>query len=194
MMEHPKLTSKPTLTLIWKLILSLLASLYIIIIVIFPNGGSYLGRSVGNFLAPIANTMGLNATWNFFSPDPANTMYFAYNVYFENEDGSEQKESIAGFLPPEKNQIVTDASRRRMLYAMRFLILDERRLNAIMAPWLCKKNPGASRVSIRFVIEKIPSLDDAKIKKSLALDELREQTDSRSGVFDCRQAQDEVGL
>lgn len=193
-MELQKLTSNSGFQLVTKLVLSFVTTLYIVMIIIFPNGTSFLGRTVGQALLPIANTMGLNTTWNFFSPDPANTMYFVYNIYFEDELGNETKESITGYLPSEKNQIVTDASRRRMLYAMRFLMLDEHRLNVLMAPWLCKDHPGATRVRIRSVIEKIPSLDEVILRNDETVQSLKHEIDSRSISFDCRKPQDEMSL
>ena len=194
MTGQQKQVSESSLRILSKISLSLIAIFYILMVVIYPNGSSYLGRTIGNALLPVANTAGLNTTWNFFSPDPAHTMYFAYHVYFENEHGVEIKDSLSGYLPTEKNQIVTDASRRRMLYAMRFLMLDERRLNLLMAPWLCQQNPGASRVSIRSVVEKIPLMDEAIAKMNFSAESLRQEVDSRSTLFDCHGPQDEVRL
>lgn len=138
--------------------------------------------------------MGLNTTWNFFSPDPANTMYFHYHVYFENEQGEETKEPAEGYIPEEKNTIVTDGSRRRMLYAIRFLMLDEKRIPLLLVPWLCQKYAGASRIRLNWVVEKIPSLDEAVLQRSTGHELTRQQIDSRSLGFDCGQGQDEIAL
>lgn len=193
-MERQKLTFNSDSQIVTKLVLSFVTTLYIVMILIYPNGTSYLGRTIGNYLAPIANSIGVNTTWNFFSPDPANTMYFAYNIYFEDEQGNEVKEPLSGYLPSEKNQIVTDASRRRMLYAMRFLMLDDNRLNVLMAPWLCKENPGASRVRIHSVVEKLPNLDEVVLRSDTSVESLKHEVDSRSVSFDCRKPRDEMSL
>ena len=73
-------------------------------------------------------------------------MYLQYRVRFEDSQGVELKEPIEGFMPPEKNQVVVDSSKRRMLYAMRFLLLDPSRLETLMGPWLCRKYIGANLI------------------------------------------------
>lgn len=177
-----------------KLILSLWIVYHIAVIVILANGSSILGRSYGWLLVPYANALGLNSTWNFFSPDPAHTMYLEYRVRFEDEQGNETREPIEGYLPPEKDQIVVDSSRRRMLYAMRFLMLDQNRLHALMAPWLCRQHPGASEITIAHEMQAIPSFDRAIANLDTPLRDLRQQYRSASQTFNCRAEPDEVGL
>lgn len=144
-------------------LLSFFILYHLAVIIIFPNGSSYLGRSLSSYLSFYANNLGLNANWNFFSPDPANTMFFQYHIYFENPQGDEIQPSKEGFIPAEKEQIVIDSSRRRLLYAMRFLFMDSHRMKMILGPWICRENPGASMVRINSIVEMIPNLDRAQI-------------------------------
>jgi len=74
------------------------------------------------------------------------------------------------------------------------LMLDERRLQVFLAPWLCKDHPGASRVSVYSVIEKIPTLDEVTINKSLSIDEMKQEVKSNSVSFKCHEFQDEISL
>jgi hypothetical protein len=144
-----------------KALISIFIIYHLVVIIVLPNGFSYLGRVLHPFIVPYANTLGLNTTWNFFSPDPANTIFFEYSVRFEDEMGNPIKEPIFGVLPKEKDQIITDSSQRRFLYAVRFLMLDKNRLELLFAPWLCRQYEGATRVSIKQVTQQIPNLDMA---------------------------------
>lgn len=143
-----------------KILFSIFILFHLAVIIIFPNGSSYLGRA-STLLVPYANILGLNTTWNFFSPDPAHTMFLKYSIRFEDADGNELREPLDGFIPPEKEQIAVDSSKRRFLYAVRFLILDTNRMKVILGPWLCRQNPGASHVKMEQMLEPIPNLDKA---------------------------------
>ena len=168
-----------------KVLISLWIVYHIVTMVVLANGSSYLGRHLGGVLVPYANALGMNATWNFFSPDPAHTMFFRYKVLFEDQDGNEIKESEEGYLPPEKGNVVMDSSKRRLLYAMRFLLLDSSRMRQLMAPWLCRQHPGASRVSIHYILQNLPSLDVARLHAETPIEELKQETQSSSAEFNC---------
>lgn len=161
-------------------------------IFILPNGGSFIGRHMPAFLIEYANIIGANTSWNFFSPNPAQTMYLQYKVRFEDEQGNETKESVEGFLPPEKEKVVIDSSRRRFLYAMRFLLLDPNRLETLFEPWLCREFPGASSISVRSVQENLPTLDHALANLETPVVELKEEVKSASSDFRCGSTPNEV--
>ena len=82
------------------------------------NGASFLGRYMSEYYIPIANTIGLNTTWNFFSPDPANTMYI--NINFTLADGTE----IHEILPAQNADGEFDFSlqKRRLSYVVQFFV------------------------------------------------------------------------
>ncbi|PIS11805.1 MAG: hypothetical protein COT73_01830 [Bdellovibrio sp. CG10_big_fil_rev_8_21_14_0_10_47_8] len=143
--------------------ISLFVLFQLLVIFIAPNASSYLGRSLLPFVFSYANQIGLNTTWNFFSPDPAHTMFTKYIVWFEDAEGNELKEAEHGYIPPEKENIVTDSSKRRFLYMMRFLILDTQRMKSILGPWICRSHPGASLVKMEHILESIPTLERAQL-------------------------------
>ncbi len=177
-----------------KLILSVWIIYHVFCIVVLPDGSSFLGRYFEPVMLPYANTLGINTTWNFYSPDPANTMYFSYSVHFENDQGEELKPSIQEYLPPEKDQIVTDSSKRRLLYAMRFLALDPHRLQVLMAPWICREYEGATRIYISHVVERIPSLDEVMSRENESVADLRVKEKSPGMQYNCKSKPDEVLL
>lgn len=151
---------KATSTL--KAIISIFLIFHLMTIVVMANGGSYLGRKL-SFLVPYANSIGLNTTWNFFSPDPAHTMYFRSIVYFEDENGENIKDPEEEYFPPERTNVVIDGTKRRLLYAMRFLMIDTVRIEMLLGPWLCRSHPGSTSLTIEQTIETIPPLDRAVI-------------------------------
>lgn len=138
--------------------LSIFIVFHLAVIVILANSSSYWGRNWQSVLLPYANTIGLNATWNFFSPDPAHTMFYKATMYFENEQGEDSKEPLEEYFPPEKEKVVVNSSKRRFLYSMRFLTLNQERIGQLMVPWMCRKY-AATRVRVQLQYNEIPYLD-----------------------------------
>lgn len=155
------------------------------VIIILANGSSYLGRSFQGGLLPYGNSLGLNATWNFFSPDPAHTMFYKVKIYFQDDQGNDLKEPEEIFYPPEKDQIVVNSSRRRFLYSMRFLTIETSRIKTLMGPWICRNHPGATKVRMEHVIEQIPYLDVAVARRSEPLSELLTERNFINVETDC---------
>ncbi len=186
-MERPKSDSK---SLALRILLSVFIVYHLIVIAVLANGSSFLGRALDPWITPYGNFLGLNVTWNFFAPDPAHTMFIQYNIRFEDADGLDLKDPKEGYFPPEKTRIVIDSSERRFLYAMRFLILDEKRMKVLLGPFLCRQNPGATAVHIKNILEPIPNLDVSQIGD---LQEKQEAT-ILEHTFYCNRPQDEVAL
>jgi len=149
---------------------------------LLPNALGFLGRYFETALVPYGNLISLNTPWNLFSPDPANTMYFSAVLHF-NEN--HEPPVLETFFPPEKIQLVTDSSARRLLYAMRYLFMDPRRIDVLLAPWLCRSYPLATEVSIRQVINKIPTLDKVLISKDRSIADLRETDEGYAQMYSC---------
>lgn len=124
------------------------------------NGSSFLGRYFESFFNPVANSIGLNTTWNFFSPDPAHTMYIKYFVFFEDPLGNSLKETVEGFYPESKDRGEDfSLDKKRDSYAMRFLAVDPARLQGLFTPWMCKKYPGSTKLQVELIVNRIPTLD-----------------------------------
>ncbi|AHZ84474.1 hypothetical protein [Bdellovibrio bacteriovorus] len=154
--------------LLFKTLLSLWIVYNIFVMLVMPNVGAYFGRVTANVVTPYANTVGLNAGWNFFSPEPAHPMYLKYTVnylYTEGENaGEEAKEPVYGFFPLEiakDNRPLPNITRKREWALMRYMVLDPKRLRVLMGPWFCRQYPGATSVDMEHVIETIPFLDQA---------------------------------
>lgn len=171
---------------ILKIILSLWAVYQIFVILVMPNLGSYLGRSAQPFISSYASIIGVNASWNFFSPDPAHTMYIRYRVHYgTNENGDEIKEPVEGFFPKEKNKAVVETFRQRELYIMRFMVLYPKRLQYLMGPWLCKQYPGAQSIEMEHVVETVAPLAEAVTFMDENIRELSRELQVVKTEYDC---------
>lgn len=180
--------------LLFKAILSLWIVYNIFVMMVMPNIGSLFGQAVSSFVTPYANTVGLNASWNFFSPDPAHTMYIRYTVYYQDFDGNDLKEPLEGYFPEEKNQGIKNATQKRNLYAMRFMVLEPKRLRILMGPWLCKQYSGATSVEMEHVIETVPPLAQAITLKHETVKELSQEVQYVRETHSCIGGADEEVL
>lgn len=193
------MTSTKRAALVLKALLSLWIVYNIVVIIVMPNAGSYFGRVTSRFIGPYANNVGLNAGWNFFSPDPAHTMYIRYMVYFSHPQDSEldsetEREPIEGYFPAEKNKMISSVFRSRELYLMRFMIIDKRHLKNLFGAWLCRQYPGASSVDMEHVIETVAMLDEAAAFKDESMAELSKELQFVAERFRCDHSEDEVEL
>lgn len=180
---------------LFKALLSLWIVYNILTMLVMPNVAAYFGRVTSRFLTPYANTVGLNASWNFFSPDPAHTMYIRYTIRYLDTEGNETKESVEGYFPKEKNKGIPEMSRKRELYAMRFMVIDPKRLRLFLGPWLCKQYPGSTSIEMEHVIETVPPLDQVVTLKDESLKDLSQELQYIREFYSCAGAEnDEVAL
>ncbi len=169
--------------------LKALASIWILyhlfVVIVMSNGSSYFGRFFQGVITPYANITGFNTSWNFFSPDPAHTMYIRYQVYFKDEKGDPIKESKEGFFPELKNVGTFDPTQRRELYMMHYLLLGPDRMEKMFVPHICRVNLGATSVRIDFIVESIAPLDQAVTFKQETMAELSKEQDYIKREFPC---------
>jgi hypothetical protein len=167
-----------------KLFLVVLFLYFVSMMIVMGNGASFLGRYLSSYYTPIANTIGLNTTWNFFSPDPANTMYI--NISYTLVDGTE----IHEILPAQNEAGEFDFSlqKRRLSYVVRFLIIDPQKIEQFLAPWLCKQKQNVQSVYIETVIEKIPPIDKVITLKDTIYNDLIERQTFNTLNYNCSDA------
>lgn len=137
---------------------------HVIVILLMPNSSSILGRRWGSLIAPYANTLGMNATWEFFSPDPPQPFYFDYTVYFEDAEGKEFGEPIDGYFPEWRTERTIHPNKIRLKNAVRFFALTSASVQKAFIGYLCRKYPEAYRVRVRQIMEMVPPLEQANLK------------------------------
>ena len=166
---------------------------HLFVIVVMANGSSYIGRYFGRAIVPYASTLGMNTSWNFFSPDPAHTMYLKFTIYYPDVEGEPSKEPLEIFMPSAKGEGVWNQGEKRQLYAMRYMVVYPQRIEGVLGPCLCKQHPGAEVVHIEHIIDPIPSLDQAAIDQR-ELGEMGGRYDVINRDYRCSQVNDEVIL
>lgn len=149
--------------------------------IVMGNGASFLGRYLSPFYVHVANTVGLNTTWNFFSPDPAHTMYIRVNYILA--DGQEENTILPA--QDEDGHFDFSLNKRRMSYVVRFLIIDPQKIELFLAPWLCRQKPQAESVYIETILEKIPPLDKVITLKDTIFNDLIEKQTINTLNFQC---------
>ncbi len=136
-------------TRVLKAVLSVFLVYHFLAIFILPMGKGLLIRELGRHFYTYANVFGLNTSWQFFSPGPSPIFYLEYSFTYP-EVGEDSFEMSEPQLLPEKRSGfgVSDFYSRR-LYSMRFLSLDDGRLEKYLAPWLCRQDLRAETVTVR---------------------------------------------
>lgn len=153
--------------------------------IVLGNGSSFFAKELGSIYTPVANQMGLNTTWNFFSPDPAHTMYLKYIVHFSDEYGNPKKESIESYFPPQADEGDFRVHKRRMNYVMRFFAASNLRMEKFFIPWVCKQNPGATNVHTEIEYHRIPSLEVASTLSHTDYEDLVKQEEINQYDYKC---------
>ena len=180
---------------LFKILLSFWIVYNIFAMMVMPNIGSYFGRITSRFLGPYANAVGLNAGWNFFSPEPAHPMYLKIVInYPDNSDGTPQESVETTYPPPETEESVPSLTRKREWAVMRFMVLDSKKLRLLMGPWLCKQYPGANSVDMEHVVDTIPLLDQAVLQSDNSLSEMSQEVKYAKASYNCDGSGDEESL
>lgn len=155
--------------------LKILASLWILYhlsgIVLMPSVQSIIARERGWIWRPYLNQLGLNTTWNLFSPDPATAMFMRVKLVPEDET----KEQIDLTIPEFADQINWNPIKRRALYLMRFSLLDEEKVYRFLIPWYCRNYPGTREIYIEGVGTRIPGIAQAQLEQLYSISELRQR-------------------
>lgn len=157
----------------------------VLMMVVLGNGSSFLGRYMGSYFVSAANLIGLNTTWNFFSPDPAHVLYLKYIVHYEDEYGNPTQEPVSSYFPPEEDNTNFSLHKRRLSYVMRFLASSQKRIEEFFIPWICKKYPGATKIQTEIEFHRIPDLDVASTMSGADYEELVKQEEINPYVYKC---------
>lgn len=148
-----------TPTRLLKSILSVFIVYHLLAILILPMGKGLLIRELGRHFYTYANIFGFNTTWQFFSPGPSPIFYLEYTFTYPEGDDDSFETSEPQLLPEKRTGFGVSDFYSRRLYSMRFLSLDEGRLEKYMAPWLCRKDPRAESVTIRQKFAEIQAVE-----------------------------------
>jgi hypothetical protein len=165
-----------------QIIFSILIAYHLAAVIILPNSSSLLGRKLGRYFIPYANTFALNTAWVFFSPGPAPMYYLEYEVEMPSNDDVSSDITLDPpkyQYPPKRKDLFDDGYNRR-LYEMRFFSLNDERLRRGLIPYLCRQHPGAESVTIQSIVERVPDIEragmDANFKEAGEKNQLPRET------------------
>lgn len=126
-----------------------------------PIGSSLLGRKLGRYFVAYADQFGFNTAWRFFSPGPSPVFFLEYDV--ERPSDGDKIASEPEIYPPVRDSLSWSESWNRELYGMRFLALNSELLEKYLVPFLCRRHPGATAISVKKVYEKNEEIELAGI-------------------------------
>ncbi len=176
-----------------KPLLKILASVWIVyniaVLMVMPNLSSYFGRITSKYVTPYANIVGLSTGWSFFSPDPVQPTHIKIVVNYPMAADGSYPESVRTAYPPD--QPVNSLLQVRQISAMRFMIMDSRRLRQIFGPWLCKQYPGADSIDMEHVVNLLPPLDEAVLRKDMRPMEISRENHFAKETVQCNRIGDE---
>jgi hypothetical protein len=128
-------------------------------VLLLPNSTSLVGRKLSRYFLNYANQLGFNTGWAFFSPAPSPMFYLEYDAEMAN--GEEANGGQPLVYPPHRVGFGYDDGWNRRLFGMRFFALNPERLERFFVPYLCRQVPGAQRITVQPVFERIEDVERA---------------------------------
>lgn len=165
-----------------KIILSFFILFHLLAVGIYPNPNSVLTQSLSPLIRNYGNQLGLNTTWQFFSPNPGSIRYLEYDVIVENEEDIKiDKYSF----PPQEDSSLWKANQGRLFYYSIRMISDTNNIANFLIPYLCRKHPEATSVALKAIDKRIPSMAKARYQGATGFSELQQQVDVPEQELGC---------
>lgn len=157
---------------------------------IVANPDSIPSRRASNLMFYYANTLGLNTTWQFFSPNPMGERYLEYEVHYDDEwadslnsnsqphseESADEGMELEGegerggkwthhYWPPRHHVKMSQEIKNRIFSHSVHSTLNETLAEDIFIPWVCRKHPKARSISLKAETKSLPSIEVAQINK-----------------------------
>lgn len=139
-----------------KAALSVFIVFQLTVVLLAPNSDHYVGTKLKPFVEPYANFFELTNKWSFFAPEPGPPPVF---VEYELLDSKGESIRIARY-PEEKNPYFLRDRQNRRIASVEFMMPGEDRVEKVMVPYLCGKNPQADSVKLWRIAYQIPTMED----------------------------------
>jgi hypothetical protein len=140
-----------------QILLSAFLVFHVAAVFILPNPESLLFRQTEKIFVNYGNTLGLNTTWRFFSPNPMIQM-----LEYELTDSSGDTEGVPYRYPVSKAVEGSRESYNRKLNNSMYMMENPEFLREFLGPFLCKKHPGAHGLRVYSVRREFPTLEIAQ--------------------------------
>jgi hypothetical protein len=173
-----------------KALLSVYIVYHLCAVFFMPLSGSILERTLGPFLYPYASTLGLNTTWQFFSPNPASSNYLEYEVYYPQEPGRDEVRFETYQWPPKSRKGIIGENYNRRVYHSMISTIDADRTTKFLVPWLCRKHKGAQSIALRKVLTVLPEMESAQLRHGDRVSDFSKQVEVPSEEYFCPSAKE----
>lgn len=173
-----------------KIILSVFLVIHLIAVLLFPNPYSLLNHFFAPLINPYGNQLGLNTTWQFFSPDPGSLRYLEYDVVIESEENIDVQRQT---FPPQQDSSLWKANQARIFYYAVRMVSHSDSIGNYLIPYLCRKHPEATSIALKAVDKRIPSMAKARSQKAASFQELHQEMDIPEQEASCRKESEEEG-
>jgi hypothetical protein len=141
-------------------LISIGIAFHLLVILLLPNGSSYLQRDLLPVLLPYSNTFGLTSKWQFFAPDPEQPNYLEYEIDWKSGPPDANNETVYRFPPAKEGFFDFVYTRRNSIRA--YMTLDRNFMSTVFISWVCRQNPEAAGVSVRQAVVNVPSLAEVQ--------------------------------
>jgi hypothetical protein len=132
-------------------------SLYILYhlygVALAPNSQTYLGLRSAPFVEAYLGTFEFMSTWGFFAPEPGPPPIYVEWTLLDKNGNSLQEDRF----PPSPDTFFIRERQNRRNSIVRFLSVDDTRIEKTLIPYLCRQNPGAVSVRTWRIAYSIPS-------------------------------------
>lgn len=164
---------------------------HLLVIVAIPNQEALPLRKIQPYILDYANVLFLNAQWRFFSPGPAPNMFLEYEVEFHDAEAAEEEKEFEDRdliyksyrWPNDDRSEFNFPNFRRLLYAMRYFVLERHRIPTLFVPWLCRRYPQAHTVSVQHIYKAVPPIES--LGGALSIEQMEQKGRLDSHSVDC---------
>ncbi|MFL5812729.1 MAG: hypothetical protein ACJ763_04070 [Bdellovibrionia bacterium] len=151
-----------------KAALSVFVVFQLTVVLLAPNGDHYVGATLEPFVEPYANFFELTNKWSFFAPEPGPPPVFVeYEILGANGESIHKAR-----FPEEKSPYFLRDRQNRRIASVEFMMPGEDRVEKVMVPYLCGKNPEAQAIKLWRVAYTVPSMEDVASGKRQFGDEV----------------------
>ena len=125
-----------------------------------PSPQSLLVDLHGHFFRSYLNQLGMNTTWNLFSPDPAQALYGKVQLIHPKYETGEK----VILFPKTAHGKMLNPLDQRGLYFFRYMMLDPKRIEELLVPWFCRSDEKPVEVWIQVHRLWVPSLKEISLQ------------------------------
>ncbi len=130
-------------------------------LILMPSPQSILVDLYGRLFGPYLSQLGMNTTWNLFSPDPAQALYGQVQLIHPKYETGEK----VILFPKSAHGKMLNPLDQRGLYFFRYMMLDPKRMEEFLVPWFCKSDEKPREVWIQVHRLWVPPLKDLVLQE-----------------------------